>query len=213
MNDSPAAKPMPPKKKVSTATKVVIFLVSSAVVLLGVLALDIYLIADKFGNQVTDPAKIRNVAATMVELDPLPERFRYLMCLDVGDLKTVAIEDAQTGVNYTLIARNHKFAKLTDEELLEAYVQHRETFGLEKTGLMKGFTPNKRGHITIAGQPMPYAIGHSQMSKFKVTQLIGVVTPPSNKGSFIAFLAQTPSNQPLNVEDVEEFLKYIKRLK
>lgn len=204
---------MPPKKKMSTTTKVVIFLVTSAVVLTGVLALDIYLIANKFGNQVTDPAKIKNVAATMVELDPLPERFRYLMCLDVGDLKSVAIEDTQTGVAYTLLNRQHKFAKLKDDALLDGYLQHKETFGLEGVGLMKGFTPKKRGHLTIAGQSMPYAVGDSYMSKFKVAQLIGLVTPAARKDSFTLFLAQTPTNQTLNMEDVEEFLKYIRRLK
>lgn len=212
MNDSPAAQ-VPSKKKMSTTAKVVIFLVTSAVLLFGVLALDIYLIADKFGNQVTDPGKIKDVAATMVELDPLPERFRYLMCLDVGDFKSVAIEDTQTGMSYTLVTRNHKFTNLTDDALLDAYVSHRETFGLEKTGFMKGFTPSKRGHLTVGGQSMPYAIGHSQMTKFKITQMIGVVTPASKKGSFIAFLAQTPGNERLHIEDVEVFLKCIKRFK
>ncbi len=212
MNDLPAAQ-VPSKKKMSTTAKVVIFLVTSAILLVGMLALDIYLIADKFGNQITDQGKIKDVAATIVELEPLPQRYRYLMCLDVGDFKSVAIEDTQTGVSYTLVTRKHKFTNLSDDALLDAYVSHRETFGLDKTGFMKGFTPSRRGHFPVGGQLMPYAIGHSQMSKLKISQLIGVVTPASKKGSFIAFLAQTPGTERLHVEDVKEFLKCIKRFR
>lgn len=197
----------------STSKKVAIFLATSAVLLVGVLALDIYLIADKFGSQITDPVKIKKLADTMAELEPLPERFRYLMCIDVGELKSVVIEDSRTGVTYTLLKRQTNFTKLTDDALLEGYLDHRETFGLEEAGLMKGFTASKRGHLTIGGQSMPYAIGHSQMSKFEVTQLIGLVTPVGKKDSFILFLVQTPSNQPLVIEDIQEFSKCIKRFK
>jgi len=213
MKDQSQEKYSTPEKKMSTSKKVALFLVTSAVLLVGVLALDIYLIADKFGSQITDPVKIKKLADTMAELEPLPARFRYLMCIDVGELKSVVVEDNNTGVTYTLLKRRTNSSNLSDEALLEGYLDHRETFGLEEAGLMKGFTPSKRGHMTIAGQSMPYAIGHSQMSKFEVTQLIGLVTPAGKKDSFILFLVQTPSNQPLVIEDVQEFSKYIKRFK
>ncbi len=196
-----------PEKKMSTTAKVVVFIVVSAVILLGVLALDIYLIANKVGKEVTDPASVHKAASAFIDIkEPLPSRFRYLMCLNFGDIKTVSVEDRKTGATYTLVSRPFHYYKQSDEALLNSYVEHKETFGLEHAGLLKGFRPTMRGHTTVGNEEMPYAVGDTYMGKFKISQFVGLVTPANN---LVIILGQSEAGGTLELDDVKAFLQCI----
>jgi hypothetical protein len=213
MNDSTKTKQEPSRKKTSTTAKVIIFVCVAGIVLASILALDLWLIAGKLTNEVADPAKIRKVADSIADIrEPLPSRFQYLMCLDLGTLKEITVEDLETGASYILVQRERKYSKLSDEEYLRGSVARKETLGLDKFGV-KSFTPSGHGYLQVAGQSMPYCIGEASMSKFKITQLMGLLTPENNRKIYIILMAQSEASRPLTVEDVQQFLLCIKKFR
>lgn len=136
-----------------------------------------------------DPVKVRATAASIAEFsDPLPKGWEFQMALGLMGMNVVVVKNTKEDCLLTFLKLpNTDSEKLTSESVITDY-------SAKGVPAAPGSDPSKagapldikdKGKLTVGGEEMTYAMGESQRSGKKFSQLVGCVLPKSSKSVII----------------------------